>query len=105
MAMITHMHDILEAMIESIFGKLGAMPFLLRYFFKVLYTECMTKYKQEYGELKILTLMSEFLISKWLANVCFFKSGLHGLSKDFYLESNCKDNLRLLGEVTLDSFN
>jgi hypothetical protein len=45
MAMIAHMHDILEAMIESIFGKLGAMPFLLRFFFKVLYQECMAKYK------------------------------------------------------------
>jgi hypothetical protein len=62
MAMITHMHDILEAMIESVFGKLGAMPFLLRFFFKILYQECMNKYKQEYGEQKILILLSEFLI-------------------------------------------
>jgi len=44
--------------------------------------------------------MSEFLISKWLANVCFFESGKHGLSKDFYLDQNSKDNFNLLGEVS-----
>ncbi len=59
----------------------------------------MAKYKDEYGEQKILTIISEFLIQKWIANVCSVDIGLHGLSKDFYLEQNCKDNLKLLGEV------
>lgn len=59
----------------------------------------MAKYKKEYGEQKILTLVSEFLIQKWLVTVSSIDIGLNGLSKDFYLETNCKDNLRLLGEV------
>jgi hypothetical protein len=37
MAMITHLHDILDAMNDSIFGRLGAMPYMLRFFFKILY--------------------------------------------------------------------
>jgi hypothetical protein len=37
MAMISHMQDVLDALIESILAKLGGMPFLLRFFFKVLY--------------------------------------------------------------------
>lgn len=50
MAMISHMQDILEALIDSILLKSAGMPFLLRYFFKVLYQECMKKYRDEYGE-------------------------------------------------------
>ena len=49
-------------------------------------------------------MMSDFLIKEWLANVCFNKSGENGLAKDFYLESNCKDNLKLLGEIMINIF-
>jgi hypothetical protein len=99
MAMIQHMHDVLDALIDCIFTKLGGMPFMLRFFFKVLYKECVAKYRQEYGEQKILILLADFLITRWLANVCFMESGQNGLSKDFYLESNSRDNMKLLGEV------
>ena len=97
--MISHMQDILEAIIDSILLKSPGMPFMIRYFFRLLYTECMKKFKDEFGEQKILNILSEFLITKWLANVCFIDIGLNGLSKDFYLEQNCKENLKLLGEV------
>lgn len=101
MSMITHMHDILEALVDQILLKNSGIPFMLRYFFKVLYRECSAKYKEEYGEAKILSLMSDFLVQKWLINVCFIDIGVNGLSKDFYLEKNCKDNLKLLGEVMI----
>lgn len=84
--MIAHMNDILEALIDSILQRLVGMPFLLRYFFKVIYYECMAKYREEHGETKILTIISDFLIQKWISNVCSTDIGLHGLSKDFYLE-------------------
>jgi len=44
------------------------------------------------------------LIKEWLANVCFNEISKNGLSKDFYLESNCKDNLKLLGEIMINIF-
>lgn len=47
-----------------------------------------------------MVLISEFLVSKWLLNVCFIDIGLNGLSKDFYLDHDCKDNLKMLGEVS-----
>lgn len=72
---------------------------MLRYFFKILYEECIIKYKGEYGEQKILSVISDFLVTKWLVNVCFIEIGQNGLSKDFFLEQNCKDNLKMLGEV------
>lgn len=103
MSMITHMQDILEALIDSILQKIVGMPFLLRYFFQTLYKECMAKFRDEYGEQKILTVISDFLIQKWIAIVCSADIGLHGLSKDFYLDQNCKDNLKLLGEVSHNS--
>lgn len=64
----------------------------------------MAKYRDEHGEQKILTIISDFLISKWISNVCSTDIGLHGLSKDFYLEQNCKDNLKLLGELLTKIF-
>ncbi len=36
--------------------------------------------------------------------MCFNESSKNGLSKDFYLESNCKDNLKLLGEIMINIF-
>lgn len=86
MAMISHMGDILEALLDSILQRLAGMPFMLRYFFKVVYQECMAKYRDEHGELKILSIVSEFLISKWISIICSTDIALHGLSKDFYLE-------------------
>lgn len=50
MGMIAHFHDILDAIIDSILGKLNSMPFILRYFLKVLFEESMLKYQKEYGE-------------------------------------------------------
>lgn len=50
MSMINHLQDVLEAIIDSIISKLGGMPFMLRYFFKILFEECSLKYKEEYGE-------------------------------------------------------
>jgi hypothetical protein len=50
MGMITHLHDVLDAIIDSVLGKLAGMPFILRYFLKVLYQECSKKYLAEYGE-------------------------------------------------------
>ena len=44
------------------------------------------------------------MIKEWLANVCFNEISKNGLSKDFYLESNCKDNLKLLGEIMINIF-
>jgi len=44
------------------------------------------------------------LIKEWIADVCFHESGKNGLSKDFYLESNCKDNLKFLGEIMISMF-
>ena len=102
--MIAHLHDILDAIIDSILGKLNGMPFVLRYFLKVLYEHSLKKYQKEYGEQSILVILSDFLIKEWLSNVCFSDSGINGLSKDFYLESNCKDNLKLLGEVMVNVF-
>lgn len=49
----------------------------------------------------ILTLLSEFFINKWIVPACFIDIGESGLSKDFYLDTNCKDNLKMLGEVTI----
>jgi hypothetical protein len=48
--MISHMQEILEALIESVLSKLGGMPFMLRYFFRVLFLEAYMKYGEEYGE-------------------------------------------------------
>lgn len=62
MGMIQHMQDILEALLDSILQKTCGMPFMLRYFLKVLYQECMAKYREEYGEQRILVLISEFYI-------------------------------------------
>jgi hypothetical protein len=45
--MIAHLHDILDAIIDSVLGKLNGMPFILRYFLKILYQECMKKYHYE----------------------------------------------------------
>ncbi len=36
--------------------------------------------------------------------MCFNEISKNGLSKDFYLESNCKDNLKLLGEIMINIF-
>jgi hypothetical protein len=47
MSMIAHLHDILDAIIDSVLGKLNGMPFILRYFLKILYQECMKKYHYE----------------------------------------------------------
>ena len=44
------MQDILEALIDSILGKKESMPFLLKFFLKVLYQECLLKYREDYGE-------------------------------------------------------
>jgi hypothetical protein len=74
MAMISHLHDILDAIIDSIMAKLSAMPFLIRHFFKILYQESMKKYAKEYGEQTVLIMMSNFLIKEWLSNVCFNES-------------------------------
>jgi len=104
MGMIIHLHDILDAIIDSILGKLNGMPFVLRYFLKVVYEESLKKYQKEYGEQRILVILSEFLIKEWIANVCFSESSVNGLSKDFYLESTCKDNLKLLGEIMVNVF-
>ena len=47
MSMIAHLHDILDAIIDSILGKLNGMPFVLRYFLKILYQHSMKKYHIE----------------------------------------------------------
>jgi hypothetical protein len=44
-------------------------------------------------------LIADFLINKWLVPVCFFNLGQNGLTKDFYLGDNCKENLKLLGKI------
>lgn len=80
------MQDILEALIDALLSKKDAMPFMLRYFLKILYQECMIKYREEYGEQKILTLLSDFFISRWIVPACFVDIGQNGLSKEFYLE-------------------
>lgn len=38
---IVHMQEILDALIESVISKKDAMPFLLRFFLKCLYQECL----------------------------------------------------------------
>lgn len=97
--MISHLLEILDAIIESIISKMNAMPYLLRTFIKILFEECSKKYEEEYGKLKMYNIIAEFLISKWLMGVCFLDLSKHGLTKDFYLGENCKDNFRLIGKV------
>jgi hypothetical protein len=48
---------------------------------------------------KLYGLIADFLISKWLLLVCFFELHLHGLTTNFFLGTNCKENLKLLSKV------
>jgi hypothetical protein len=93
------MQEILDALIDSIITKKDSMPFLLRFFLKILYQECIANYLADYSEADILKLISEFLINRWIMPCCFMELAENGLCKDFHLEANCKDNLRFLGEV------
>jgi hypothetical protein len=47
------MQEILDAIIDPILTKLNTMPYLIRFFFKILYEEISKKYKEEYGQQKI----------------------------------------------------
>ena len=42
--MVNHMNEILEAILDQIFAKVGAMPFILREFFSVLFKESQKKW-------------------------------------------------------------
>ncbi|CDW79851.1 rab5 gdp gtp exchange factor [Stylonychia lemnae] len=97
--MINHMHEILEAILDQIFSKVNAMPYVLREFFLVLHNECQSKWGHLMSQQKLFGIISDFLINKWIVPVCFFKLSQNGLTKDFYLGENCKQNLKLLGKL------
>lgn len=70
--MINHMYDILEAIIDQIFLKLSAMPYVLREFFFNLYKECSAKWGTTLNNQKLYGIIADFMICKWLVPVCFF---------------------------------
>jgi hypothetical protein len=73
------------------------MPYIVRMFFKFLYDEYKKKTSDQEGA---LTIVSDFLMTKWLIPACFKDTGLNGFTKDFYLGSNCKENLKLISFVS-----
>ena len=75
------------------------MPYLIKLFLKVLFNELTSKYKEEYGQEKILKILNEFFYTNWIEKVCFSEINLHGLSKDYFLGENCKDNIILMSKV------
>eukprot|EP00347_Sterkiella_histriomuscorum_P018883 403343810 len=80
--MIKNIFEIFDAILEQIMTKTHAMPYFLREFFITLHSE-----------------LADFLINKWLVPVCFFNLSQNGLTKDFYLSDNSKENLKLMGKI------
>lgn len=73
--MINHMYEILDAIIEQIFHKISAMPYMLREFFHIIYEESSKKWGHCLSQTKLYCIIAEFLIHKWLVPVCFFNLG------------------------------
>ena len=75
------------------------MPYLLRYFFKFLFEECKSKWGDQMSRTKYYSMISDFLIYKWILPACFIDLNSYGLPKNFILGKNCKENLIFLGKI------
>jgi len=74
--------DIRDAIISQLTDKVSVIPFCIRQFCKVLYSEVNRKWpKVTFSE--AITLVSEFLFSQWLLKAMLIEPHLEGIIKEF----------------------
>mmetsp|Transcript_37051 Transcript_37051/g.35774 ORF Transcript_37051/g.35774 Transcript_37051/m.35774 type:complete len:103 (-) Transcript_37051:465-773(-) len=75
------------------------MPFIIRIFLKFIYDECYAVLGGKKSQEHIYGIVADFLINDWLLRVCFEELNKYGLTKSFFIGTNCKQNLKLLSKV------
>ena len=99
------MLDLIELIVEQLFEKMLTISYSIRQFCKCLYQQAKNKFSTEKDvdevemNLKLVNLVSSFLLDKWILNSLFVNLKMEGLIKDFNLPRNCFENLRLMSKI------
>jgi len=74
--------DIKNAIVHQISDKHAVIPFAIKQFCKVLYTEARKKFPQTPPKVT-LALVTEYLMSEWLLKAMLIEPHLEGIMREF----------------------
>jgi hypothetical protein len=89
------MIEIVDVISEQIFEKVQTLPYAVRQFCKCLYQALKDKFGKPSTDfdIKIIRVVSSFLLERWILNSIFVNLNMEGLVKDFILSKNYILNL------------